>query len=281
MKINTDHYLTGLADGMYDDSIGTPNLYQFKEFKSASAPDSIIIHYTAMKSASSAVKVLANPETKASAHLVIAKDGKIHQLAPFNYRTWHAGVSQYNGRSSYNNFSIGIEIDNLGWLNKRNDGTYFRSDIGELEADRKVFKGRHWNPKVSKNYWEAYTEEQVASVIEVCKALKFAYGIREILGHDEIAPDRKQDPGPAFPMLEVRKEVFNEEFSDRSIESLSQGEVTASKLNIRDSANGNAKTIADPLQKGQSVEIIEEKDGWYKVKVEIEGWVSKEYVGLK
>lgn len=281
MKINTDHYLTGLANGMYDNSMATPNLYQFKEFRSPSFPDSIIIHYTAMKSASSAVKVLCNPKTKASAHLVIAKDGKIHQLAPFNYRTWHAGVSQYNGRSSYNNFSIGIEIDNLGWLNKRSDGTYYRSDIGDLEADRNVFKGKHWNSKVTKNYWESYSSEQVASVIEVCKALKLTYGITEILGHDDIAPDRKQDPGPAFPMLEVRNEVFKEEYSDRSIESLSKGEVTASKLNIREDANGDAKTIADPLQKGQSVEIVEEKNGWYKVKVEIEGWVSKEYIGLK
>ena len=76
-------------------------------------PDTIIVHFTAGSSAKSSVETLLNPKTKASAHLVIAADGAITQLMPFDMVAWHAGKSTYQGRSGFNKFSIGIEIDNL------------------------------------------------------------------------------------------------------------------------------------------------------------------------
>jgi N-acetylmuramoyl-L-alanine amidase len=73
--------------------------------------DTIVIHYTAGSSRESSVSTLINPGSKASAHLVIGRDGKITQLVPFDTIAWHAGNSSYKGRVGLNSYSIGIEID--------------------------------------------------------------------------------------------------------------------------------------------------------------------------
>ena len=72
----------------------------------------LVFHYTAGRSAQSSIDFLCTPEAKASAHVVIARDGAITQLAPFNIKTWHAGISQWNGLNGLNSYSIGIEMDN-------------------------------------------------------------------------------------------------------------------------------------------------------------------------
>ena len=82
--------------------------------------DTVIIHYTAGTSAKGSAAWLCNPQAGASAHLVIGREGEIYQLIPFTTKAWHAGVSQYQGRKGFNNYSIGIELDNAGPL-KRSD----------------------------------------------------------------------------------------------------------------------------------------------------------------
>jgi len=270
-----NHYLSGLTAKEYNQEYHTPNLFNPPEFRNANYPDSIIIHYTAMASALAAVKALCNPATKASAHLVVAKDGTVYQLAPFNYRTWHAGISEYGGRKYYNNNSIGIEIDNLGWLDKLANGSYGRNGLKPLSDESKIFTGHHWNTKITKLYLEKYTPEQLARVKEICEALVDHYHIDEILGHDEISVDRKQDPGPAFPMEEFKR-ILNT--SDRSQTGNMQGTVIASSLNIRDFPNISGQMVAKPLSKGAKVEILEEQADWYRVRTEVEGWVAKKYI---
>ncbi len=78
------------------------------------SPRYLVFHYTAGRSATSSINWLTNPESKASAHLVLARDGTITQLAPFNIKTWHAGLSHWDGLSGLNSSSIGIEMDNAG-----------------------------------------------------------------------------------------------------------------------------------------------------------------------
>jgi N-acetylmuramoyl-L-alanine amidase len=95
--------------------IPSPNLGQ--DFPSD--PDTIVLHYTAGGNADSAVQTFKNPLTRTSAHLIIGQDGKVIQMVPFNKIAWHAGESQYEGRTGFNKYSIGIEIDNAGPLEKR------------------------------------------------------------------------------------------------------------------------------------------------------------------
>src|SRR5882672_10600458 len=88
----------------------------------AGFPDALIIHFTAGASAESSAAWLCNPQAKASAHVVVARDGSIIQLVPFDTVAWHAGASSYGGRSGYNQYSIGIETDYPGRLTRTQGG---------------------------------------------------------------------------------------------------------------------------------------------------------------
>lgn len=239
--------------------------------------DTIIIHYTAGANASSSIDTLTNKSVKASAHLVVSRDGSITQLVPFDEVAWHAGKSEYNGRKGFNKYSIGIEIDNAGLLTKA--GNSYKSWFGREYAKSGVVEAIHRN-ETTKKYWHAYTEAQIEAVESICKALIDTYGIQSILGHEEVAPMRKVDPGPAFPLDQLREKILfgrQEDEEDVSKES-NEGVVTASKLNIREMPDGNAEKVTNALPKNISVKILEEKHGWYKVAVEIEGWVAAKYV---
>ena len=253
----------------------TPNFYNGPFRTATGLADSVIVHYTAMTSLPLAVKALTTRKARgnASAHLVVGKNGEVVQLAKFNFRTWHAGDSEYNGRKGYNSYAIGIEIDNVGWLQKMADGTYGRQELQQTYTEDEVMNLRHFNPNVHYQYWQKYTNKQVATVTAICELLKETYDIKEILGHDEIAPARKQDPGPAFDMLHLRNTVLN----DRS-DHLDVGKVSASLLNIRAGAGVNFEKVAQPLKRNTEVQVLEEQSGWYKVRTSIEGWVSKDFI---
>lgn len=129
-------------------------------------PELVVIHFTGDNSLQGAVSWLCNPSAKVSAHLVIAKNGLIWQLLPFNVAGWHAGRSEYGGRTGVNGFSVGIENVGLG---------------------------------------DEWPEAQVQANIDVIRALCQAYDIVDLVGHDEVAvPEgRKVDPGPKYPWRQV------------------------------------------------------------------------------
>lgn len=124
--------------------------------------DFVIIHYTEM-TFQGALDRLCDPVAKVSAHYLIKEDGQIFQLVDDSKRAWHAGNSYWNGYDGLNDRSIGIELDN--------DGI------------------------------EPFSESQIESCIKLCKYLKEKYAIERnnIIGHSDIAPDRKIDPGQFFP----------------------------------------------------------------------------------
>lgn len=115
--------------------------------------------------------------------------------------------------------------------------------------------------------------------------LKENYCITEIVGHDDISPDRKRDPGPAFPLDKLKDKILygrNDESPGMDFEEgesqPQKGITTADHLNIRTKPSGQSSTVTEPLPKGTKVEITETQGNWSKVKVEIEGWVSKKWV---
>ena len=244
------------------------------------SPDSVIIHYTAGGDAESAIDTLCDPASKASAHLVVGRDGSITQLVPFNVIAWHAGQSSYNGRTGYNKYAIGIEIDNAGLLTK--SGDVYISWFGRAYEEREVYYGVHRNETVPK-YWHRYTEEQITIVQELCSLFIQEYGITSILGHEEISPNRKIDPGPAFPLDKMRDRLLQ---SDRNLDGPEivdfpkPGVVTASALNIRSGPGQLQTKIARPLPRGTKVKILKAQNGWYNVAVEMKGWVSGDYIDV-
>ncbi len=108
----------------------------------AGLPDTVVIHYTAGRDAESSAKFLCS-EVKASAHLVIGRDGKIIQLVPFNTISWHAGVSAYGARQGLNKYSIGIELDNAGILQKT--GNEYKAWFGRSYPENEVMYATHRN----------------------------------------------------------------------------------------------------------------------------------------
>ena len=161
-----------------------------KNSRKLSGPDMIVVHYTAGTSARTAAEFLAKEEVKASAHLVIGRQGELFQLVPFDTEAWHAGRSCYGGRANLNRYSIGIELDNLGRLQWQ-EGR-FVAECGVEVAPADVYVD---DTGEVATFWHRYTERQKRLLREICRLLKQHYPIRYVVGHSDIT-DRKQDPGP-------------------------------------------------------------------------------------
>jgi N-acetylmuramoyl-L-alanine amidase len=167
--------------------------------------ETVVIHSTAGSNALAIVRYFTTPNTPASAHLLIARDGKIYQMVDFQTQSWHAGKSQLLGKTDINTLSVGIELENAGLL-KQHDKRYyawFGKKIPESQVVQLV------NPQTGFHaYWQTYTEKQLDKLTEVCKLLLFNYKIRRIVGHSEISLTGNIDPGPAFPLPDFKKLIY-------------------------------------------------------------------------
>ncbi|MCP9450218.1 MAG: N-acetylmuramoyl-L-alanine amidase [Nitrospira sp.] len=237
-------------------------------------PQYLVLHYTAGKSARSSINWLTNPESKASAHIVLGRDGSICQLAPFNVKTWHAGVSQWDGLSGLNSYAIGIEMDNAGPLKKVGDR--YQAWFGTMYEQSEVLYAKHRLDQEPR-WWHAYTEAQIQRALELSRLLVRHYQLREVVGHEDIAPDRKRDPGPAFPLEQVRASVMG-----RAEEEPDRYAVTAPSLNIRSGPGVEFPLVVEPLKQGTIVVLLEKRDRWNKVELaengDIEGWVRNQFL---
>jgi N-acetyl-anhydromuramyl-L-alanine amidase AmpD len=169
-------------------------------------PDTLVIHYTAVASAASSVATLCDPASRASAHVVVGRDAALVQLVPFNEIAWHAGASTLGPRTGLNKYSIGIEIDNAGRLTQTAAGdflTWFNKRVPKKDAIQAVHRN-----ETAPTWWHAYTQPQIDVVFALCRLLIRKYPISTIVGHEEIAPHRKSDPGPAFPLERLRDRLL-------------------------------------------------------------------------
>lgn len=235
------------------------------------APRFLVMHYTAGASFESSIAWLRNPAALASAHLVIARDGRIAQLAPFSVRTWHAGPSFWRGVSGLNSCAIGIELDNAGRLTRA--GGEWRTAFGAAVPAEDVAELRHRHESETAG-WQKFQDAQLAAALEVAAALCRAYGLTEVLGHDDIAPGRKLDPGPAFPMAEFRRRVLGATAKRRELR-------TTVALRIRSGpGTGYPEVAGSPLAAGAALEALEEEGEWIRVTVRGEpaGWVCGRFV---
>lgn len=129
--------------------------------------DTVIIHYTGMHTAGEALSRLCDEDIEVSAHFLIDEDGKTYQLVAPEQRAWHAGVSHWQGRDNMNHTSIGVELVNPG------------HEFG----------------------YRCFPDAQITALLKVLAHLKATFDIPQhrFLGHSDIAPDRKADPGELFP----------------------------------------------------------------------------------
>ena len=144
----------------------------------------IIIHYTGMQSEIESLKRLKNPKHKVSCHYLINRKGKIIQLVREKNVAWHAGKSRWKKFVNLNNNSIGIELVNKG----------------------------------HKYGYQKFTNIQIRNLIKLCKNLKKKYAIKteNFLGHSDISPLRKIDPGEKFPWKKLSHLKIGQWFKDRT-----------------------------------------------------------------
>lgn len=273
MIINAQHRLQG--DGVEF----TPSPKQSGPF-AAGLPDTIVMHYTAGASLESSVQTLCDPQVKASAHVVIGRDGRIVQLLPFDTIAWHAGKSRYDGRENLNRYSIGIEMDNAGRLEHGPGG--YSAWFGRSYPPEEVFEGMHRNERTS-SFWHRYSETQIETAGALCALLCEHYGIQQILGHEEIAPSRKSDPGPAFPLDKLRNRLLgdrsdNDVGTEALVSSSGTAVVEAAQLNIRSGPGLEHPRISEPLTRGTPLEVMAEEGEWLQVKHCNIGWVKRTYL---
>ncbi len=128
--------------------------------------DTLILHYTGMPSAQAALDRLRDPAARVSSHYVVEEDGAVWRLVAEQYRAWHAGVSSWRGHTGLNDRSVGIEVVN---------------------------PGHEWG-------YRPFPALQMAAVCDLCLGILGRHPIpaRNVVGHSDVAPDRKQDPGELF-----------------------------------------------------------------------------------
>ena len=133
----------------------------------------IVLHYTGMQDGPSALARLRDPEAKVSAHYLVEEDGTVCRLVAEDKRAWHAGRSHWRGVTDVNSASVGIEIVN---------------------------PGHEWG-------YRPFTDEQIDALVPLVAAIKERHGITRgnIVGHSDIAPTRKRDPGELFPWARLAK----------------------------------------------------------------------------
>ena len=129
--------------------------------------DSLVLHYTGMQSGAAALSRLCDPAAKVSAHYLIDEDGSVYAMVPEEKRAWHAGLSYWDGARDINARSIGIELVNPG------------HEFG----------------------YRPFAAAQIASLIALTKGILNRHPIPawRVLGHSDVAPLRKDDPGELFP----------------------------------------------------------------------------------
>jgi N-acetylmuramoyl-L-alanine amidase len=270
MKIEK-HRLTGSDTIQYKKTPNTSGKFP------ADLPDTIVIHYTAAPSLSSAVNWLTSKKSLASAHLIIGREGDIVQLADFDTITWHAGVSKWGKREKLNNYSIGIEIDNCGILSSKDSKTYIYSEKGPQFSKDDVIIAKHKNGGKAVA-WQKYPEAQIDLVFAVCELLCKTYNIKYILGHEEIT-NRKTDPGPAFPLEELRKKLLSKE-NVKVISNIPDKGIIINNTPLYKSTEAISEQLLKKIPHGVEVKILEEKKNFYKVSVFANGYVSKQHTAF-
>lgn len=241
-------------------------------------PQYLVMHYTAATTAESAISWFLNPIAQASAHLVIARDGKVTQFAPFNIVTWHAGKSQWRGLIGLNQFAIGIELVNGGRLMRSGNKWVCPVDRCQVPDDQ-VIMAVHKN-ETAEAAWQTYTPEQLDVAAKIAALLVTNYNLKDIVGHEDIAPIRKSDPGPAFPMASFRAKAMGRR--DETIDDF----VTSAELNIRSGPGTTFPPLTAPLPPGTPVTVLKTDGTWSFVEVmatvngvmDLEGWVSSKFL---
>lgn len=272
------------------------NSLQVIEFKPTTKKSSgtnkkrfIVVHYTAGNLYKDDVNQLSTGSAQVSCHIVIGRNGEVTQIGSFDDIQWHAGASTWKGINGLNSYSIGIELTNPGYLKPTGNGKTYLAHFGkayDLDKDDLVLAKQ--KDVGSGTYgWLPYTEDQLDALKAVVAALKKAYpSIEEVVGHEQISPGRKQDPGlgiildwKTMDILNGRvdrtdddqpnqEEVSNQPWATRRVKNAPSG------LRIR-SGMSTSSAVIGSLQNGAVIKTLWKPNGW--LQLQQGGYISTSY----
>lgn len=182
----------------------------------ATAIDMLVLHYTGMETCQAALDRLCDPAAQVSAHYLIDEDGALYQMVEEKYRAWHAGMAEWRDISDVNGHSIGIELVNPG------------HEFG----------------------YRLFPDAQVLSLINLCIDILGRHTIpaQNVLGHSDVAPERKEDPGELFDWRRLANEGIGEWPKD--IESVTMNEDdTRQYLNVIGYGTSNLQATLSAFQR--------------------------------
>ena len=253
--------------------------------KFAAPPKIAVIHFTAGGTGRSSAEWFRSPQnTGSSAHVVIERDGTVLQCISLEKVAWHAGKSSWHGLVGLNRHSIGIELANWGALRSASGG--WVTSTGKRIAEPFLGTHRNGNPDGSRRVigWEPFSDEQFDAARAVVEALVSAYGVNEIVGHDDIAPVRKSDPGPAFDMARFRSCVLDPRKDDGDNTGIV---ASPTGLNLR-MGPGTHFGAVTTLPNGTAFQLLGVEGSWLEVTAldkkgqpDKTGWVHSHYVKLR
>ena len=280
--VRPDHYLA-TAQGRRFQEI-TPHRNGFEPNKTNPEPKFIIIHFTTGNKMESTINHFKEPSSGVCAHLLIGRDGRVVQFLPFDRIAHHCGFSWWEQQSNLNKCSIGIELDNVGLL-IRKDNKWQRHRM--IIPDKEVKQAVHWKqytPNDPRRFpgWQKFTKAQLDVTLNIVRALVERYpSIQDILGHDDINLRNRYDPGPLFPMERFRKELFGRKKPNIHEYVINHQTDIYSNFQGR-LPNPKQRTFDAPLPANSLVRVIREEDDFALVavikskdsKIKGTGWIQ-------
>jgi len=189
----------------------------------------IIFHYTGMKKESQAINRLTNIQSEVSCHYLVKKNGEIITMVPESYIAWHAGKSSWGNYKSLNKNSVGIEITNPG------------HEFG----------------------YKSFRKKQISSLLKLSRYLikKYKISLKDILGHSDIAPERKKDPGEKFPWQYLSQNKVGLWYTLKKKELIKNRKIKTTQIDKEFFVNnlfkiGYQKKITRPLRKNNYLNYI-------------------------
>ena len=265
-----------------------PGNYDPKAKRSKEEIKYLVMHITGGTNMQGVVNYFKNPTAGVSAHLVIGRDGRVVQFMPFDETAFHCGISYWENDRNLNHSSIGIEIDNAGYLRGGPGNWNFK---GVPIPDNQVVMLKHWKLN-SEKAWEKFPDIQLETAFAIAKALVEHYKLEEVIGHDEINLINRLDPGPAFPFEAWRKALFPNE--DRpKIQKFRINEKTDLYEHLDDKTPAQNTRKVGVLGDKSKVQIRDEVGSWVLVRVVFAakgttnvaqikdhfGWIEKKTIG--
>ncbi|MGE5378325.1 MAG: N-acetylmuramoyl-L-alanine amidase [Bacteroidota bacterium] len=250
-----------------------------------SNPAFIIMHYTGGLKMESTINTFKNPpkdpSQAASAHLLVGRDGSVVQFMRFDQVAYHTGYAWWEQQTHLNYCSIGIELDNVGELVRKDNQWHPRHMDDVTIPDGEVQQSEYWkSPLPSGNRgdpdymsrlpgYQKFTDVQLAVALDIIRTLVKTYpSIQEILGHDQINIAYRTDPGPLLPMSAWRQELFGRQ--EPVIEEYLLTQSTDLYANVDGNLpNTDQSTFAKPLPAKSVVKVLSFQDvgGLTRVKV--------------